>query len=183
MTQTIIDPSLYCKFEKDELDGLNGNYVDDLLRAETNDWQTQSEAALERFETTGNEEPPFTFAGMHITYNQGMFNIDQDFYMSKIEQIPSDAEFSKFASMRMKLACLANTRQDLAFKISQIAKVTRAMFDQEVTKHCKRLNKTIKYANDNMASIRIPKLDFDSLRIVAYSDAAFANNADLSSQL
>ena len=83
----------------------------------------------------------------------------------------------------MKLAWLANTRPDLAFEISQIAQVTRAMFDQDMTKHCKRLKKAIKYAHYNKASTRIPKGDFGSLRIVAYIDAAFANNADLSSQL
>ena len=41
----------------------------------------------------------------------------------------------------------------------------------------------IKYLHDHKSSIRIPKLDYNSQRITAYSNAAFANNADLSSQL
>ena len=61
----------------------------------------------------------FTFAEMQITEKQDMFNIDQGFYMNKIEQTSNEAEFSKFAYMRMKLECLANARPDLAFEISR----------------------------------------------------------------
>ena len=104
MTPIIIDPSLYCQFEDDQIVGINGSYVDDLLQAGTNEQQTHADATFERFETTGNQQAPFTFAGMHITESDNIYHIDLDFYMSKIEQIPSDAEFSTFASMRMKLA-------------------------------------------------------------------------------
>ena len=99
MTPTIVDPSLYCQFEDDRFVGINGAYVDDLLRAGMNEWQTHSDATLEQFETTGNQQAPFTFAGMHITEFDNIYHIDQDFYMSKIEQIPSDSELSKFSSM------------------------------------------------------------------------------------
>ena len=85
-----------------------------------------------------------------------MYHIHQDFYVSKIGKIPSDAEFSKFVSMRMKLAWLANTRPDIVFEILQIAQVTRAMYEKEMTKYCKRLNKAIKYVHDQKASIGIP---------------------------
>ena len=57
------------------------------------------------------------------------------------------------------------------------------MYERNITKHFKRLNKAIKYVHDYKASICIPKLDCNSLNITAYSDAAFANNVDLSSQL
>ena len=41
---------------------------------------------------------PSIFVGMHITETGDMYHIDQDFYMNKIEQNPSDVEFNKFAS-------------------------------------------------------------------------------------
>ena len=85
--------------------------------------------------------------------------------------------------MRMKLALLASTRPNMALEISQIPQVTRVMYEKGISKHCKRLNKAIKYVHDHKASIRILKFSYNSLRITAYSDAAFANNADLSSQL
>ena len=163
--------------------GISEDYVDDLLRAGTNEWQTHSDATLERSDTTGNQQEPFNFAGMHITESDNIYHTDQDFYLSKIEQIPSNAEFSKFAFMRMKLSWLANTRRDIIFEISKIVIVARAMYEKDTTKHCKRFNKAIKYINDHKASICIPKLDCNSLRITAYSETAFANNVELSSQL
>ena len=63
---------------------------------------------------------------MYITDNEGMFHIDYDIKMREIEQIPSDAEFGKLASMRMKLAWLTDTRPDLEFEVLQITKLTRS---------------------------------------------------------
>ena len=182
MTHTIIDPSLYYQLEDDKLVRINGVYVSDLLRAETDERQTHSDATLERFETAENQQTPFTFAGMHITEYDNMYHIDQDFYISKIEQISSNAELSKIASMRMRLPCLANTRPNIVLEISKIAQVTRITYEKYISKHCKRLNRAIKYVHDRQVTIRILKLDSNSLRITAYSDAAFVNNADLSSQ-
>ena len=85
---------------------------------EQNRGQTHSDATLERLETTGNQQAPFIFAVMHITESDNMYHIDIDFYMSKSEQIPSNAEFSTYASMRMKLAWLANIRPDVVLEIS-----------------------------------------------------------------
>ena len=89
--------------------GINGSYVDDPHRAGTDEWQTHSDATLKRFKSIGNQQALFAFAGMHITKFDNMYHIDQDFYMNKIGQIPSNAEFSKFASKRMRLTWIANT--------------------------------------------------------------------------
>ena len=118
MTPTIIDPSLQCQFEDEQLVGTNGSYVDDLFRTGTNESQAHSDDTLERFEITRNQQALFTFAGMHITEPESMYHTDQDFYMSKIEQILSDDEFSRFASMRMRLPWLANIRRKTLFQIS-----------------------------------------------------------------
>ena len=50
---------------------------------------------------------------MHITESDNIKHIDQDLYMSKINQIPSKAELSKFASMRTKPPWLENPRPDI----------------------------------------------------------------------
>ena len=85
--------------------------------------------------------------------------------------------------MRMKLAWLANTRPDCLFEISQLAHVTEDMFNQKPKQILQRLNKAVAFAVDNRVSLRIPKLDKSTLRVTGYSDASFANNADLSTQL
>ena len=79
--------------------------------------------------------------------------------MNRIEQIPSNAEFCKFASLRMKLAWLENTVPNMALEISQIAHVVRALYEKDMSTHCKHLNKAIRYVRDHNAYISIPKLD------------------------
>ena len=102
--------------------------------------------------------------------------------MIKIEHIYNEAELIKFTSLGMKLAYLVNSRLDLVFEISQIAQMTWTMIEQDSWKHCKRLEKAIKYVHDSRASICIPKLDLDTLHVFVYRGATFANNIDLSPQ-
>ena len=121
--------------------------------------QIHSNAILERFETTENQQLPFRFALMHIIDFNDVYTIDQDSHMSKIEQIPFEAEFSMLVSMRMKLVRLVNTRPDIVFEISQIVQITQSMYEKYITKHWKRENKAIANVRDNDAIIRIPKHD------------------------
>ena len=55
MTPTIFYSSLYFKFQYNKLFGLNERYVDDLLHAGTDEWQTEADGSLGRLKTTGNE--------------------------------------------------------------------------------------------------------------------------------
>ena len=178
------DPSLYFAFTDGTLSGINGSYVDDLLRAGTESFQEACKHTHRRFETSGDEIPPFTFAGFNISCSpDGFLSMDQLFYMKKLEEIDFSSSYSDFRSMRMKLAWLSNTRPDLQFEISQLAQVTSEQFETNAHAHLKRLNDAIRYAHVNVAHLKIPKLDRSTLRNVGYSDATFANNPDLTSQL
>ena len=184
LVPTTVDPSLYFARANGELVGLNGSYVDDLLRAGTTSFRTTCAKTHERFETTGDDNPPFTFAGFNISKRTDVpLAIDQIFYMKKLEELDLSSSFSDFRSMRMRLAWLANTRPDLQFEISQLAQITGRRFNDDARAHLKRLNAAIRYAHHNIAYLKFPKLDRSSLRIIGYSDAAFANNLDLTSQL
>ena len=180
---TKTDPSLYFAHANGEIIGLSGSYVDDLLRAGTPEFRTSSSRTHVRFETTGDEDPPFTFAGFNIAKRSDVpYAIDQLFYMKKLEELELSSSFDQYRSMRMRLAWLANTRPDLQFEISQIAQVTAQRFKDDACAHLLRLNAAIRYALQP-GTPQISKLDSSSLHIIGYSDAAFANNHDLSSQL
>ena len=109
--------------------------------------------------------------------------IDQLFYTKKLEELDSSSFFNEFRSMRMRLAWLANTRSDLQFEISQITQITEQSFSENATTHLQRLNDAIRYATNNVACLKFPQLDLPSVKIIGCSDAAFAYNFDLSSQL
>ena len=85
--------------------------------------------------------------------------------------------------MRTKVAWLANTRPDLQFETFPPAQVTLDSFNQDAEANLKRLNTIVRYAHNNAAHPQFSKLKLSNLRVVGYSDAASANNHDLTSQL
>ena len=184
LEHTKCDPSLYLCICKGQLIGINGSYVEDLLRAGTGKFRSKCELTHRKFETSGNEVPPFTFAGFRISPNDdNSFTIDQNFYLPKLEELGHSIEFSTFRSMRMNVAWLANTRPDMQFEISQLTQITQKMFDSNAKAYVKQINSLVRYAHNNVAHIQFPSLVRDTLRIVGFSDAAYANNYDLTSQL
>ena len=68
---------------------------------------------------------------MHINESDNIDKIFQDLNMSKIGQIPTGVLFSKFSSIIIKLAWFANSRPDIGFEISQIAQVSRSMYEKD----------------------------------------------------
>ena len=76
---TKIDMSMYIFIRHGELDGISGVYVDDILRAGTPRYQKHCSKTHKKFDTTGDEEPPLTFSGCHITEPSNFpFAIDQN---------------------------------------------------------------------------------------------------------
>ena len=184
MIQSIADPPMYFLFEENKLIRINGIYVDDLLRCGTLELEEQCKLTSERFETTVTKEFPFTFAEFNISPRpDDTYSIDQLFYHQKLESLEASASWSYFCSMRMKLTWLAHSRPDLLVDISQIWQVTEQNFTDDQLMITKRLNTSIKYANDNPAQMTYPKLDLATLRMVCYSDAVFTSNADFTTQL
>ena len=178
------DPALYSLIKEGILRGLSGGYVDDLIRAGDEYFKKVSQKTNEKFDMAENEKIPCTFTGFSLSHNRdGEVIQDQHEYLKKLETLSLGASFGQFRSMRMKLAWLSNTRPDCLFEISQLAQVTEEMFSSSPRETARRLNKAVKFAVDNRLSLRIPKLDKKTLRVIGYSDSSFANNADLSSQL
>ena len=85
--------------------------------------------------------------------------------------------------MRMKPVWMVNTLPDITVEISQLAEFTEEINDNYVKSAVKCLETAITYIHANLLDIKNSQIDLDSLRIVGYSDAAFADNSDLSSQL
>ena len=114
LTPTKAYPSLYFAHDNNFLIGLSRSYVDGLLRAGTPAFRKTCSETLQRFETTGDEHPPFIFAGFNIVKCTDVpYAIDKPFYLKKLEELDSSISFNEFRSMRMRLAWLANTRPDL----------------------------------------------------------------------
>ena len=109
--------------------------------------------------------------------------MEQLLYHRKLEHLITSSTFSELGSIRMRLAWMVDTRLDVAIDISQLAQITVDTYQDDSVSAVSRLNAVITYTNNNLLQIKCLKIDLDSLRLIGYSDAAFINNTDQTSQL
>lgn len=132
-------------------------------------------------QTKCREYGNFKFSGVEIESIQNGYKIHQSSFANKISELELSSNFSSFRSKRQELAWLTNTRPDIACAVNKAAQVTEENFS---TDHIKLLNKVVKtakkYSNRGLTQ---QKLDIETLRMVVYTDAAFATNSDHLSQL
>ena len=80
-------------------------------------------------------------------------------YIRHLVPLSSNATFSDFASLRMKLEWLAHTRPDVLFEVSQLTQIKTHRFKEDSKEIIKRANTVLKYAKDNIVSVKFPSLD------------------------
>ena len=77
-----------------------------------------------------DESPPCISTGFRLELSESsLLSIDQHSSVKGIRPLGSDARFSNFVSLRLKLAWLTHTRPVCSYEVSQMALVTRARFD------------------------------------------------------
>ena len=86
----------------------------------------------------------------------------------------------QYVAQRARGAYIASVCQpEAAFDLSFAAQVIDPK-DED----CKRLNKRLQWQIDNHSrGLKFVRLDIDTLRLIVFTDASFANNADASSQI
>lgn len=178
------DQALFVWIHDQDLQGLSGCYVDDILRTGNQNFAIHANQTRKRFEMAEDEHLPCTFTGFVISKTaSGDYIIDQHDYLRKLESLASNGSYAQFRSMRQKLGWLANSRPDCLFEVSQLAQVTDQAFDKNPATYILRINRATAYAINNHTTLHIPPLDIDTLKVIGFSDGSFANNADLTSQL
>ncbi len=80
--------------------------------------------------------------------------------------------------MRMKLGWLGNSRADCSVEISWLAKSPDVIFKERYREIITRIKRVMRYAVDKPVSLKFPKLNLQTLQVVGFSDASFANNYD-----
>lgn len=87
-------------------------------------------------------------------------------------------------SVRSCISWNTLTRPDVSCAVAKAAQITAKQFEENKAAHVKTINSLVSYIHRTADfELQYPKLDKLSLRIQAYTDAAFGNNADFSSQL
>ena len=181
MQSTAQDISFFFYKARKKLKGLAGTYVDDALFAGDEDFIAHTDKTSENFDSKSREFGSTRFAGVYLEPSENGFIVHQSSYISRITTLDLDASFDQLQSARSQLTWLVHTRPDICAVANILAQVTKDTFN---SKHIKEFNKTVKFLkNTSNQGLRMQKLDRESLHLRVYSDASFANNADLTSQL
>jgi hypothetical protein len=179
LKQATGDFSLFFRHLGTRTAGLSASHVDDLLNAGTPDFRADVDAEFRNsFDMAESEDPPLTYAGIEHT---SPYTLSQTGYIRRLSELNDDVTFEEFRSQHAKLAWVVHTRPDIAFSISIAAQVTSRAFEKT---HVRALNHVVEYLQRTAElAIQFPPLDADSLQLVAYSDASFANLPSGASQL
>lgn len=181
MVSTYSDPALYYKKNGEDLMGLRASYVDDSLLAGTKPFQELSKLSTTKFQSRAPEFLPTKFAGIHISKQDGVIQLSQEEYINQITLLPNNCSFSEYRSLRATLQWICHSRPDICCATSMAAQVSDDKFKSD---YVDLINKAVKHLKQTPERfLNYPQLDITSLRLKAYSDAAFANNEDFKSQI
>jgi hypothetical protein len=125
------------------------------------------------------------FGGVQIGRDpDGIVHVSQGAYIENLSNIKADLlnDIASVRTARGKVAWIATwTRPDAAFAMGRPRQISPENFNFEATKACNDLNDYLKKTVKR--NLIFCKLDANSLHVVFYSDASFADNLDLSSQI
>jgi hypothetical protein len=198
MEQSTYDP---CLLYSNRPFGVVGLQTDDTLFVGDDDFTEKEQAGLEKAKFLAKERERLTFDN-DLKFNGGVIHAsDTGITLTQVRQCKN-----------LKIVSNKNTtttssrgavRQNLTIKDQYIAQRARgayissvcqpeAAYDLSVAAQAveptendvKKLNKRIQWQIENAArGLRFVKLEKDTLRLLVFTDASFANNRDLSSQI
>lgn len=187
MMASVLDPCFFFRatFDDRDFDGAQAILVDDTLGTGSEDFARDEMKTGQVFQTkTRIMQLPFKFNGAYIEQSdlaRHAIRMHQIPYTSQLGQLKKDYGSDDFATLRGQVAyAAACTRPDVSFISAKLAQLNPESTNED---HVKLLNHAVKHLPNQELGLVFRKLDLESLRVVGYSDASFAGNDDLSSQL
>lgn len=113
-----------------------------------------------------DETLPCVLNGYRLYIDEnGFVYQSQKHYLKELEVHPLDTLLSRFRSMHMRIAWLANAYPDCMFEISELAQVTAESYKQDKANILRLLKKAVKLAVGNPIALKISRLKLDSFRV------------------
>ena len=193
-TQCRYDEGLFYVRQNNELIGILSCHVDDILWGGTSVFEeTIIWRICKIFFISKYDSQAFQHLGVHLEQGpDGSITVNQHSYAQSISAIQvryndvvnkdrplneSEISILRCAIGQLNwLACI--TRPDIAFDVSVASSSIKTATLADILK----VNKIITKVKSNECSIRFPKLDLSSIKIISYSDASFNNLPKAGSQ-
>ena len=169
------------------MQGIIAAHVDDFCFTGSEIFQSRVIDRLHHVFAVKSEVPEFQYIGLDIKKNSENIKLGQNEYVKKLKYIPVEASrnlkdtisSTEITETRQVIGLLnwlaTQTRPDPSYDVSALSSILK----QENVECLKQSNRVIKKAKKEKSQIDIPNLgNLEHLKIVAYSDASFANLAD-----
>lgn len=186
------DQAIFTWHFGNKLQGIIAAHVDDFCFAGSEIFQSRVIDRLRHvFAVKTEETAEFQYIGLDIKKNNENIKLGQNEYVKKLKYILVEAdrnlkdtisttEITEIRQVIGQLNWLATqTRPDLSYDVSELSSILK----QQNVECIKQANRVVKKAKKEKSQIDIPDLgNLKHLKIVAYSDASFANLTDGGSQ-
>lgn len=189
-SQSKLDPSLFFAQNGSNLEGVIVIHVDDFLWSGTTDFKLRIiDGICKKFDVGKEEHGIFRYIGLEIQHDNDGILLDQKTYVADVSPIAVKIEGcrrrqdpiseSETSLLRKAVGQLnwvgTQTRPDLSFDILDLStEMTRGKVED-----LERANKAVRTLKSECSQIRFPNLGrMENLRLVVFSDAAFANLRD-----
>lgn len=184
MRSCLSDAALFFKSFGNKLAGICSTYVDDTLHAGNEKYCECSKFTEKKFQCKRRDWDKLQFASVQIEKTIEGFQVHQFIYVNKLKELPDNASHCDFRSLRAKLAWATNKRPDICCAVAKLTQNTEESYQNSETLQKKEINKVVRHLKENSTvTLKFPKLNKSSLSLHVNSDASFASNQDLSSQL
>eukprot|EP00180_Rhodochaete_pulchella_P002695 Plantae.Rhodophyta-Rhodochaete_pulchella.ctg4191.p1 GENE.Plantae.Rhodophyta-Rhodochaete_pulchella.ctg4191~~Plantae.Rhodophyta-Rhodochaete_pulchella.ctg4191.p1 ORF type:complete len:290 (-),score=20.45 Plantae.Rhodophyta-Rhodochaete_pulchella.ctg4191:240-1109(-) len=185
MHEAAIDPAILWKTGGDPFvfEGAVGMVVEDNLGLGGESFRKLENDIFSQFEKEGRRQLPFTFHGVDISSVENGHRLSQENYRQILPDVRMHPNFKQFQILRGKIAWAAlKTRPDILAEVGTCAQVTETTFSDIDVKTLRALVSSVR-SRRNTHFLRYGAMNQDMLKIAVYTDAAYAMNQDLASQL
>lgn len=186
MKSTATDPCFLYRHNKNEdLDGMVCLQVDDSIGSGSSEFLEQEEKESKIFNSKGQtilkENQDTKFNGQHIMRHGNIISVHQVSYCDRMPETKIERSPESFMSHRGQAAYVSTcTRPDITCAINQLSQIKATEATEE---DFKKLDNIFKKAKNENLKLKYGNVDLQSAEIHVFTDASFANNKDLSSQL
>lgn len=128
------DPAVHTFMDDRVLKGFSEGHLDEPMAAINSVFKIICNQSRLELDKAGAQYLRRIFAGFHLgkTSDEAVLQ-DRNQYPRSSKELPIDCSGSEFRSMRLKLALLADTKQDCIFDLYQLSHVTKRRFQSDKT--------------------------------------------------
>lgn len=169
MRQSILDPCFFYKTTQNGLKGMEATLVDGTSGAGNDEFSQVEMTTSKKFDVKERESKfPIRFRGLDLLRSSDCLLVSQNYQLLTLKSLKvSEVNPRLFAQRRGQLTYVASaTRPDIAYLC---AKLSQVKAEQATKEDSLLLNYAVKNCRKRPRSLKVPKLDLNSLYICGYA--------------